>query len=399
MTEVISTSHLHVDEDLLSPASVDRWPQHTLVLYRCLSPPVISILLSAAVSQLQTLLYAGFAWNKVTAVDILAFADDSDRFDLAVLQESLLSLLFASVTPLSEGAKKVREMMVINLLGADESLVGGGPGTSLPQELRLEAVREEVLSTERILWNLVTSQSSVDALIAPSRAGLSACLKHYKRIISRANWRVREPQGQQAAGGGLGGIASSMGRGGVSAPLLSLTEDRTADFMAEEYYASVHLLTLVGKTLSLAYTVLEKRTSNSKQTSSPEQHLSKLTVADLVSHLAPGTRSDLANGYLEALDACHRLWCRRYETLQYTMPPLVVQTQSTDDTGSTRRSGAVPLTWFGQDRPHVPCAAVLKCILTSLPMNINEFFSKALGSSIASRSTVTKLPPCVEITK
>eukprot|EP01041_Mallomonas_annulata_P002463 gene2463-4782_t len=239
----------------------------------------------------------------------------------------------------------------------------------------------ELARTEMFLWGLFMSNSPVHQAPVPSRSELSECLRHYRRLLLSVGWRVASSSSGSSGSEKKSGSTTTTA-GSTAVPPM---EEPEFDLHTDEFFATVHLLSVICKAIILAYNAVEKEQIKLKKT----VNLDHLTLGTLMSSLQAGTKSDLANALLEALEYCARLWRRRYDHLQFTTSDTTTTTSSSMDGPCTVDSSSSSLSNMNQN------------ILSADPaLNLLNLFLKqnslTLAGSQVFRIITEKLPISVE---
>lgn len=102
---------------------------------------------------------------------------------------------------------------------------------------------------------------------------------------------------------------------GLAANAASLTSTRSSESLdADEFFCLMHLLTILCKLILFGYNGIEKQRSKS---ASYEGGSAVATLEDIISALPLGSKSDLANSFLEILDQCTAIWRMRYDSIAF----------------------------------------------------------------------------------
>ena len=334
-------------------------------------------------SQFHAFLFSGIMWNRDSVSDILGMHSDQSTVHLPILREIVAAFLFNSP---SEPSKDSYRSVLLSVLTGPVSPEGGTAGAQKVADFPDFTARKQHMATEQWLWSLVMSADPIAEVPAPPKARISENLKHYRKVLTEANWRLRDGVGESRSALEVAGVA-----GGAV--------EEAVDLHAEEYFASLNLLCLVCKTIILAYNALEKEKEKGNSKASVDKSSvmvntlasagAPLTMGSLLAELHPGTRSDLANAYLEALEGCHRAWCRRYDGLQYNIRDIEEEHPSdmsySVDFLTIEKNRKLLLNLqqgpLKQDRPCMPAAEIFRSITSTLNISVESSFSQAFAAN------------------
>ena len=258
--------------------------------------------------------------------------------------------------------------------GTDSSSAGGAGLDSashgLPSSTILATAPSAVCHVEHILWSIIMATSDTFySAAAPPRAATAYCLRYYRRLLASAKWKVKSSStyaSEHAAGPSMfAGFSFSF----PAKPVVLNQFDPDV----EELLATVHLLSVVCRVVLLGYIAIGKR----EKTSSPfyRSETQVISFHQLIAALPPGTKSDIANLLLEAIDHCNRLFRKRFECLLLTsatnsdlsthskIPSLSLQSQSLHPSVSEFRNRYITST-----APVYPTMLLFNSISRQLPM-------------------------------
>jgi len=177
-----------------------------------------------------------------------------------------------------------------------------GQGQALPislsssSSLPPEDTADSLSHVEKLLWTILTGDDRcASECAAPSKAGAALCLRYYRRVLNAAGWR---------AGGKQPGNSLLMEFAGIQSHQAA---DSFCDTEMDELLALIHLMSVLCRAVVLAYTALEKKTKSN------ECDMELISFSKLLRSLPPGTKSDVANSILEALEHCVGGWRKRFD--------------------------------------------------------------------------------------
>ena len=303
----------------------------------------------ALLTKFYSFLHAGFAWNRNSTVDMIG--DPASAADFSILREVASLLLFT---------QQLEKAAV-----AYSSILGVFTGELLRSTIApndevegLSYQMTELVKVEKILWYLLNSSVGVEDVPAPNKIAASHCVRYYRRLLNIANWRLGSaPKGFLAEFAGVDHKATSK---------------ETYDPELDEFFSVIHMLSVICRAIILSYTALEK-----KQTITSE-----LSFGELLEHLAPGTKSDIANSLLESLEHCGKLWKKRYDRsflLSVFKSNINYHTANIENDKFKLNSKEQ---FLSQALPPIPASEVFRSISEKLPMpknisgdNLNKLFS------------------------
>ena len=208
----------------------------------------------------------------------------------------------------------------------------------------------DLSNAETFLWGVLVSPCALVHADTPSRADLNDCLRHYRKILLTAGWRV-SPRG---------------GDGDAEPPVGDLSAHKHFDLQTEEYFATLHILSVISRALILAYNSLEKEQMKHKRLVTVES--SKLGA--LLGALQAGTKSDLANSLLEAMECSNGVLRRRYDSLEYSRSRPPSQGDSNNLMKILRKS------YLRQEYIYMPGAEFFRLVSDGIPIAVDEVLAK-----------------------
>lgn len=317
-------------------------------------------------------LHAAFAWNRSSTIDMLNSNVEEGGSggvpDYSIIKEVTNLLLLSNNHQADRRSMECKE--ILNVFSAE---VFSASHAANNEELNADSIN----LVEKIVWSLLTSKDNTATFncLVPLKAETSQCLRYYKRLLHAADWRV-------------GALPKEVVEGTSAASNASKNESRF-DAETDEYYAIVHLLSVICRAIILAYTALEKPKKNSATiTVLPENGV---TFGSLLQILPPGSISDVANSMLESLEHCIRLWKKRFDkSWGYgshckvaLMKPVsgasqIKRSNSNNTTSSINEAAERDHTevakeaFLRQQKPSVPSESLFKLVSTHLPVSSLE---------------------------
>ena len=173
----------------------------------------------------------------------------------------------------------------------------------------------ELVRTERYLWSLFTASSEdFSASMAPSKESVAECLRYYRRLLNQSQWK-RVTIGNKSFLENFTGYKLTLGRS-------SAGSERDAKLLPEinELYNILSILSILCRSIILSYNVLAKQQAAAAAAASILPSVSpppppSARLGDLLQHLPPGSKSDMANQLLEFLEYSNGIWKQKYLAL------------------------------------------------------------------------------------
>jgi len=266
----------------------------------------------------------------------------------------------------------------------------------------------DLVSTERALMGILTcSQKDIISATVPSKFFVTEYLKFVRRLLNASQWRLGdlpldgigngigngtasrgvtrngETVGGVSAGAGAGAGAGISGAARRSAVIDEESSDDRDDVDVYEFFAVLNLLSILCKAIVLAYNNLEKqRPMGSNSNSVPADSLI-VSFGTLMQSLQPGTKSDLANAFLEAVNYSSDIWKLRYENVSFFHSEVAEESKngSLNKPSSTNSSRdiiakvAVP-NFLRTLKPEMPGVAVVRIIGDTLAISLDDIMKK-----------------------
>lgn len=380
-------------------------------------------------------MFAGFAWNKVSLLDMIG--DPSGMtFNPNIVREVMYLLLFppkvelpsaafhvmmdlmtgvtcagelssadvlaesvqASAANTGGGAHKThleRTSSEISLSGGQDPHSPNGAGAGGSGIADNTVLRQDLARAEKLLWALLTADDNTSASAVPSKNEAAMCLKLYRRVLHAAQWKPDSLTTKQTASGGLlsfvgiGSGASFSGNlddsGVDNGAANGIDTTPSVVLEVEELFCTVNMLSALCKALVLAHKTFEKKHAQS------DGH--EVSCEQLFGALSVGTKSDVANSILECLSGCTYLWRRRFDG--QLMASFKASNVLLHPTGSSKVAAKEQKTASGkslsvqtikesnkrfllQESPSVPASAIFKVLTKHIPLpkSVHEFIQR-----------------------
>ena len=345
-------------------------------------------------------LHAGFTWNADALGDmILKSADNENALDAAIIGESISLLLFTrdnneikidqnnqlqAILKMFTGQIYYPNSEVLAVTkGSTSSSTSSSTSTpavsrsnSLPNtpsptdEYSTSPSPATLADVERQLWSLLVTEGPVHSCPFPSKSDASHLLRHYRKLLAASKWRLVPIR----KGGLLTSFAFGTDKTSDVSPL---------DLEVDSYFSTIQALCVLCRGIVLAHNAREKPSLDYLVPSG------EVMLGHLMSSLSPGTKSDIANALLAALDHCSVHAKRRFVRLQiqapYTDPSTAdsspgstpVRSKACSVSADTSRGPTCPvqdptevarMRYFSQVSLALPGLAVLKTISDRLPL-------------------------------
>lgn len=305
--------------------NISRYSQvvHSKGLASAVLPGLLESFFSSPLilTKFYTFLHAGYSWNRAACVEHF-----EAHVDISILKDTVRMVLFPTQFYSQSNTSDAfhNTGVILNLLSNASTL----SSSSIANK------SAKLHTTENILWCLVNSFDDVSAMEAPPKELVMECLRNYKRCLSSSRWK-------------LGSKAKRAIEG------TSLDADVMEALDAEEFFCTMYLVCTLCKLIVYGYNALEKKHSGAN-TSRPSFHT-------LISTLPVGTKTDIANSFLEALEHCMFIWRQRFETLHFSLVLGQNSTSLVDVLAAARTS------YLKQQRPF-PAVKLLKVLCDKLPI-------------------------------
>lgn len=382
-------------------------------------------------------MFAGFAWNRVSLVDMLGDPAGLD-FSVSIVKEAMYLIMFPAKVELPHATFQVvmdlimgttyaselrgvensvdktatasnaltnieakhfeRTSSDVSLSGFTESDQQGGKTES--------TCKSDMAKTEKLLWTLLTSQDGLEMTAVPDKNEAGACLRVYRRILQTAAWKPDSLANKQITKSGLlsfiAGGASTNGDvdDTVYDPARAADGIPTIVLEVEELFCILNFLAAICKALVLAHKAYEKKMISAVATGAriegSESRLSVVSFAALFETVSVGTKSDFANSILECLNSCAFLWKRRFEAsllASFKMTSLELSKPTPSSTISPESAQAPTLTgkelflhtiresnrrFVLLDAPVIPASAVFRLITKNIPLpkSVHDFIHR-----------------------
>lgn len=245
-------------------------------------------------------LHAGASWNRHAFEEILGNGVLDDH---TLLRPSLKFFLFSQ--PGNNEEERLRELVLDLLTTTSNSTVCSTFG--------------DVARVESFLWTLLSSsQYSSDIILPFKKDEIVECLKTFRSILTAAGWKANT--GTQHRPDASLNPSLRVAKSPLDMSNHSHTSMETTSKVreTEELFQILHLLSLLSRSLILAWNSYEKthvHPVSSLRSSSPSNDYMEVTLDSLLSCLTPGSASDLANMILEGVKLCHQqIWQKKYES-------------------------------------------------------------------------------------
>ena len=313
-----------------------------------------------------TFLHAGFAWNADAVRDMI---QSTEGIPNASILKEVLSLLLLSRAA-SKEPNDLHQAITSTLCGEIFFPSGGATPSTSPSSSQREGMSsftsttEESLSmsalasSEKQLWSLLNSSTSVHDASCLSKAEASNLLRHYRKLLSNSKWRSVPVKST----GLLMGFAFGQKK---------KSEDSVFDAEVDAYYGTIQILSVLCRAIVLARNTREKLRDKKL-----DRCCDDVTFGELMEGMAPGTKSDIANALLAALEHFARHAKKRFKNLSVNLPILSSEALQIPDCSirSCPSSNSIILNkeesfkFLCKSAPAIPALAVLKTISDFLPL-------------------------------
>jgi hypothetical protein len=317
-----------------------------------------------------TFLHAGFAWNGDATRDMI---QSTEGVPNASILKEVLSLLLLCKTA-SKEPNDLHQAVTSTLCGDIYFPLGGATPSTSPSSSQREGMSsftsttEEFLTmsalagSEKQLWNLLNSSTSVHDAACPSKAEASTLLRHYRKLLSSSKWRSVPVR----SSGLLMGFAFGQKK---------KIEDSVFDSEVDAFYSTIQILSVLCRAIVLARNTREKMKST-KKLENENSSCSDVTFGVLMEGMAPGTKSDIANALLAALEHCAIHTKKRFKNLSVDLPISSIEELRNLNSGIRKSPSSISsvqkreesIKFISKSAPALPALAVLKTISDFLPL-------------------------------
>lgn len=316
-----------------------------------------------------TFLHAGFAWNADAVRDMIQSTEGVPN--VSILKEVVSLLLLSRAA--SKEPNDLHQAITNTLCGGIYFPQGGATPSTSPSSSQREGMTSFVSTTddyitmsalaksEKKLWSLLNSSTSVHKSPCLSKAEASNLLRHYRKLLSTSKWRSVPVKNT----GILMGFAFGQKK---------KTEDTVFDAEVDAYYSTIQILSVLCRAIVLARNTREKIKDKTLDDSCVD-----VTFGDLMDGMVPGTKSDIANALLAALEHCARHAKKKFRNLSIDLPVLSLKGIESED-NSFRNDDPSSNSYFKNKEEFqslqflcksataIPALAVLKTISDFLPL-------------------------------
>jgi hypothetical protein len=231
------------------------------------------------------------------------------------------------------------------------------------------------------LWtNLSISLHPANWIFCVSKSDTTEMLKCLRKVLSSAGWKF--------SGGYYMNDSTAKSPSSNNSSVSYFTNKDTKPVKQrnqeiEELMSIIYLFSVWCRTIVLSFTALEKNSS----AKIAEIATSHLTLGNLLGSMAPGTASDIANAFLEAITHCHKaVWRNRFENIHLISPQ--VDTLRNDFDGSNIPFEKYILNillqrFLNVRQPEIPALSVYRAMCSHLPTYSESLLVKIFEESQA----------------
>lgn len=262
---------------------------------------------------------------------------------------------------------------------------------------------QNLSKTEQALWSIFTCPNELFMTsMAPSKVLIAECLRYYRRLLTQANWKQKTSATKRGFLENFTGFydSSNVSRSNGVHSGNSLDYDSMSEVELDEYFSMLHMVSIICRAAILSYIAYEKKmggmsprngstdslsasvfsaaaavSSNGVTATASTVHttdISSIKWGELLVHLPPGSKSDIANQLLEAMAyTVHEAKSNRFDKLFFQHD---LATATTTLNGSVAVASATTMTRFFQQQylinntPIVPILALFGIVSQSLSM-------------------------------
>jgi len=304
-------------------------------------------------------LHAGFSWNSRGVTDMLG-----RRADVSILRECISLMLLDGQAVRNEESKTRFSALLELFTGRVPSSSDTGVAAEGVLHPPLDVAGEEEALVALVCCSSGGGSGDVRNTVAPPKAALATLLRHYKRVLVATQWKCAP--------------LASQGNPG----------DKSTNAAAQEmheYLMAIHLMSVICRAMVLGY--------NSPALPSGR---TRYTVGELLGALQSGTKTDVANALLEAVDVAVDCWRGRFDLFSKSLFTGAPERKIGDsgghangneiivdiDSPSIVQDGRIlaRAAQLKQTHPEVPGLALLRAIMHRVPDVFLEQIIEKLGS-------------------
>jgi hypothetical protein len=130
---------------------------------------------------------------------------------------------------------------------------------------------------------------------------------------------------------------------------------------ADEFFCIMYLVCTLCKLIIFGYNAIEKKSNTTNASTASSAIPTKYSLEMLISILPVGSKTDIANSFLESLEHCMYIWRLRFETLHFS---LILGRHSTSTVDIL---AVAKMNYMKQLRPF-PAVKILKVLCNKLPI-------------------------------
>lgn len=266
--------------------------------------------------------YGGLVWNRNCVMDMLG----PDMNDMPLLQKVSCWLLFCvqwhlanvhvqvflenitsfHVSSSQNGMNSEQSSSILSTPRSTSSF-GALLGMESSNNVSQSAIpttasnisASEVASSANVLTSLILSDVSINQFTAPSKSGTALCLKYAKKVCSDGNWKMVSMEPKSFFDFVTGGHQVHHEKTHKNSDYLDRDSYNIASI--NEYYSILHIISILCRVIIMGHNAYEKQ-GNSK---------TERTLKELFDCLPAGTKSDIANAFLEGLEYFLNIWKTR----------------------------------------------------------------------------------------
>lgn len=183
---------------------------------------------------------------------------------------------------------------------------------------------------ESILWTSLSVSSHPKGWMLPiNKVDCMEILKYLRKVLGQANWKLGAAYStvHDTTNGNGGKYSNSHSSQLYGGKVESKTFIKSHILEMDEFMSILYLFSIYCRSIVMSFSCQEKSSTSRIQDLSITPAVinpSFIPLADLSNvmiHLAPGSASDIANAFLEAITHCHRsIWRKRFERFRLVMP-------------------------------------------------------------------------------
>ena len=284
------------------------------------------VMMPILLAKYHSFIFAGFAWNANSVLDMLGDTVDPDA---SVLREVAYLLIFSSQPDINlpeYGA--ILTLFTGALLNENYGEEEGAGVEVHSRSVSTVLESRRLAKAEQALYALLRSRENVGNFQALDQADVALVSKYYKRLLTLSKWKLGQSDGSLevreffSVVSLVHGLAKAMvySYAGKEKIMKSLYDNRGGGRGKGAANGAGHQRGKGTYSASNTPVVSPQKNKDVGADSNRDLEHPLVTYSTLFSWVAPGTNSDTANFFLEALEHLSVLWQKRYRNVWFHEP-------------------------------------------------------------------------------